>query len=199
VAALVVVLAGVGFLLVRDDGGRSTLTASGSPASSRPPVASTVTSTVRGPATSAVTAALTAPTVAPSTSPPSTSPGPPTTPAPVGPGPTVPPIAVDRDPPTISFGADVASLYTSGCPYSATGVSADVTDQSAVTWVALVVRGPDGGEVTVPMSAEGGGHWRATMGEFAFAGQAGFRVEAFDSEGNQARSADQVLDVFQCE
>jgi hypothetical protein len=198
-AAVVAVLAGGGFLLLRDDGGRSTVTASGSPASTRPPVASTVTATARGPAPSTSVAALTAPTVPPSTTPTSANPGQPTTTAPAGPGPTPPPIAVDREPPAISFGADVASAYTSGCPYSVVGVSAGVSDQSAVTWVALRVREPEGGEVTVPMEPDGGGHWRATMGEFAFPGQAVFWVEAFDSEGNQARSGDQVLDVFACQ
>ena len=98
---------------------------------------------------------------------------------------------LDRDPPAISFGADAASAYVYGCPYSRTGVSADVTDQSPVTWVALFVRRPDGVEESVNMSSDGG-RWRATMGDFDTPGQAVFWVEAVDSEGNRARAGDQV-------
>jgi len=107
-------------------------------------------------------------------------------------------VAVDREPPAIAFGPDAASAYTAGCPYSLTGVSADVFDESAVTWVALFVRSPDGVEESIAMSPEGE-RWRATMGEFVTAGQAVFWVEATDSEGNRSRAADQVLDVFSCD
>ena len=105
---------------------------------------------------------------------------------------------VDRDPPLVNFGADVASAYTAGCPYSRPGVSADVTDASAVTSVVLFVRGPDGGEEAIFMFPDGP-VWRANLGEFANPGLAVFWVEAVDSEGNRARTSDQVLEVFPCE
>jgi hypothetical protein len=108
------------------------------------------------------------------------------------------PPAADRDPPAISFGADAASAYVNGCPYSRTGVSADVSDRSQVVWVALFVRRPDGVDESVNMSPDGG-RWRATMGDFDTAGQAVFWVEAIDSEGNRAQAPSQVLDVYLCE
>ena len=195
-AAAVVVLAGGAFLVLRHDSGPATLTAAGSASSSAP---TTVPTTLGGPATSGVTAALTAPTstgvTSPSTSAAPAAPGP-TAPDPV-PTVPVPPVVVDREPPAISFGADVASAYIAGCPYSVVGVWADVADQSPVTWVALFVRSPAGVEDTVVMAPDGRG-WRATMGEFANPGQAVFWVEAVDSEGNRGRGADQALDVFQC-
>ena len=119
-----------------------------------------------------------------------------TTPAPAPPPPPAPP-AADRDPPGIAFGADAASAYVYGCPYSRTGVSADVSDQSEVVWVALFVRRPDGVDESLNMSFDGG-RWRATMGDFDTPGQACFWVEAIDSEGNRAQAPSQVLDVFLC-
>ncbi|MEA2827793.1 MAG: hypothetical protein QOG43_2232 [Actinomycetota bacterium] len=195
--AAVLVLAVAGVLLVSHDwDGGSTVSASVAPTTRAP--ASTLVApptTVRPPVTTAAT-----PTTAATATTGPAAPGPPagsvdtTTPAPAPP----PPPAADRDPPEISFGADAASAYVYGCPYSRTGVSADVSDRSQVVWVALFVRRPDGVEESVNMSPDGG-RWRATMGDFDTPGQAVFWVEAIDSEGNRAVAPSQVLDVLLCE
>jgi hypothetical protein len=111
---------------------------------------------------------------------------------------TPPPPPPDRDGPGVSFGADVASAYVYGCPYSSTSVTADVADPSGVAGVALYVVGPDGVEESVQMSPGGGG-WHATMGNFGTPGQALFWVEAVDSLGNRTRAADQSFAVYACE
>jgi len=189
-AAVAAIVAAAGaFVLLRDDDGRSTVTASGSSASSVP----TVATTVRAPAT---TAATVAPAVSTTVGPASTLPPTPSSTFVATQVPLAPP--VDRDPPAISFGADVGSSYTDGCPYSRTGVSANVADQSPVTSVVLFVRGPDGAEEAMLMSPDGGA-WRGSIGEFAYPGQAVFWVEAVDAEGNRARTADQFLQVLPCE
>ncbi len=197
-AGLVLAVAGGGYLLLRDEGGGSTLTAAGSSISTVPKVSSTVA----GPAVSATTVALTAPSVpttqaVPAPTSTAAAPDPDLTPTAPAPAPTVAPVAADRDPPSISFIADAASAYTYGCPYSVTGVTADISDRSSVPWVVLFVRSPDGIESAVSMYPDGG-RWRATMGDFGVPGQAVFWVEAADSEGNRSRAADQVLDVFAC-
>ncbi len=199
--AVIAVLA-AGFLILRDDGGtRSNVAASDPSAGSLPtiPVAIGGSATTAPAPTTGVTVAVTPTTTVPAT----TVPGQATT------IPTIPPIPVlpavdpgpqavaDRNPPAIAVGADAASAYVAGCPYSVTGVSADIADQSPLTWVVLFVRRPDGVEDSFSMSFDGG-RWRATVGNFAFAGQAVFWVEAVDSEGNRGRSDDQVLDVFAC-
>ena len=192
VGIAVAVLAVAGILLITHDwGGDSTVSASGRSTSTRPT------------ATTAVPPPTTAPgAVVPTTSPlPSTSlpvtTAPPATSPQAQPQPQPPPPGPDRDPPGISFGADAASAYVYGCPYSRTGVSADVSDQSQVTWVALFVRRPDGVEESVNMSSDGG-RWRATMGDFDTPGPAYFWVEAIDAAGNRAVANYQVLDVIPC-
>jgi len=210
VAVAVVVLASAGgFLLLRDGGGGSTVTATGSPTTT--PLAAPTTA---GPPTSAPTAAtapLTSTTVSPTTNPGQANPGQANpgqanpgqgSPGPAGPdltglGVVTQPVTGDQEPPDIFFGADASFAYVFGCPYSATGVTAEVTDQSAVPFVTLSVRRPDGPEEVVAMSFDGA-RWRATMGNFGSAGQAVFWVEAVDSEGNRSRSGDQVLDVLTC-
>jgi|GEM_PF-4178737 len=187
--ALAVLAVAGGLLVTHDWGGDSTVSASGTSTST----SAASTSTAVAPATTvqSVTSApvaVTAPPVPSSTTPP---------PVPVTPAPGPPPATPDRDPPAIAFAAGVASGYVYGCPYSRTDVVADVSDRSPITWVALFVRRPDGGEESVAMSFDGS-RWLASMGDFATAGQAVYWVEAVDSEGNHARAGDQTFDVFDC-
>lgn len=198
VGIAVAVLAASGiFLVTHDWGGDSTVSASGRSTSTRPTATTAVPPpTSAGPPTTAPVVVVPTTSPLPSTSLPATTAPPATSPAPQ-PQPQPQPPAPDRDPPGISFGADAASAYVYGCPYSRTGVSADVSDQSQVSWVALFVRRPDGVEESVNMSPEGG-RWRATMGDFDTPGTAYFWVEAIDAVGNRAVANYQVLDVFPC-
>ncbi len=197
VAVAVVVLAVAGTLLVTHDwGGGSTVSASGPTTTSRPPPQSTTApppSTTAAPPTTAVTAVTATTEPPPSTTVAVASPPP--TPVPPPPGPA--PVAADRDPPGISFGADAASAYVAGCPFSRTGVTADVSDRSDVVWVALFVRRPDGVEESVNMVPDGT-RWRASMGDFDATGSAYFWVEAADALGNRSVAPFQVLEVFPC-
>jgi DNA-directed RNA polymerase specialized sigma24 family protein len=207
VAAALAVVGGGAFLLLRDDGGsRSTVTAAGSRTSpattARPATGVTARTTPTSPSsptssTASSSPAASSPTV---TTPPVAASLVPAVQAPLD-VPIPPPVVADREPPAIAFAADAGSAYTYGCPYSVTGVSADVSDASPVTWVTLFVLGPDGVEQSSVMVPDGsvGGRWRATMGDFGTAGQAVFWVEAIDSEGNQSRTGSQVLDVFACQ
>jgi DNA-directed RNA polymerase specialized sigma24 family protein len=199
-AAAVVVLAVAGVLLVTHDwDGASTVSASLTP-TTRAPESTVVAppTTVRAPVTTAVTptTAVTA-TTGPAAPGPTAVPVPTTTPTPAPAPPPAPSPEADRDPPAIAFVADAATAYVYGCPYSRTGVSADVSDQSEVVWVALFVRRPDGVDESLNMSFDGG-RWRGTMGDFDTPGQAVFWVEAIDSEGNRAQAPSQILDVFLC-
>jgi DNA-directed RNA polymerase specialized sigma24 family protein len=196
VGVAVVVLAASGvFLVTHDWGGDSTVSASGRSTSTRPTATTAVPPpTTAGPPTTAPVAVVPTTSPLPSTSLPPTTTGPPaTSPQPAPP----PPPGPDRDPPGISFGADAASAYVYGCPYSRTGVSADVSDRSQVVWVALFVRRPDGVEESVNMDPDGG-RWRATMGDFDTPGTAYFWVEAIDAEGNRAVANYQELPVYAC-
>ena len=193
VAVVALIGAGAAFLLTRDDDG-STVSASGGQ------VTTAVPTTLRPAVTAAVTAPTTAkPAVVTTVADPSTTAAPATTTPPATtPVATVPPVAADVDPPVVAFRSEAISAYTAGCPYSVTEVTAEVTDESPVTGVAMMVRDPDGVESSVEMSPDGG-RWRAPLGEFASVGQAVFWVEAVDAEGNRGRGDDQVLDVFSCE
>src|SRR5207253_6084090 len=138
-------------LLTRDKDDGSTVSASGSaPTTVRtlPPTTVTATATTVAPPTSSPAATV-----------PPTSKGPAATTAPVvtaapAPSPTAPPVTADVDPPGISFGADAASAYVYGCPYSRTTVTAEISDRSEITWVALFVRRPDGVEESVNMAPD---------------------------------------------
>ena len=197
VGVAVAVLAASGIFLVTRDGGDSTVSASGRSTSTRPTATTAVPPpTSAGPPTTAPVVVVPTTSPLPSTSLPVTTTSPATAPAPQ-PQPQPQPPAPDRDPPGISFVADAASAYVYGCPYSRTGVSADVSDQSQVTWVALFVRRPDGVEESVNMSFDGG-RWRASMGDFDTPGTAYFWVEAIDAVGNRAVANYQELPVYAC-
>ncbi len=194
VGLTVLILAVAGGLLVSHDwDGDSTVTASGASTTtvSRPSPSTTVAPVTTQPFATVPATVATATTVD-GIGPTTTVPAGPGTPA-QGPPPVVP----DREGPAIAFGAAAASAYVYGCPYSRTAVSADVSDRSGVSWVALFVRRPDGVEESVNMSYDGS-RWQATMGDFDAPGQAVFWVEAIDGEGNRGRAGDQVLDVVPC-
>ncbi len=195
VAAAVLVLAVAGvFLVTRDWGGGSTVSASGGSTSTRPPVTTTLPTATTAVAATTPTTPTTAVTATTSPLPSTTveAVSPPPTPAP---GPV--PVDPDRDPPGISFGADAASAYVYPCPYSRTEVTADVSDRSPVVSVALLVRRPDGVDESMDMLFDGA-RWRASFGDFDTAGQAYFWVEAIDAEGNRSQAPYQVLDVVPC-
>ena len=193
VAVLVLAVAGV-LLVTHDWDGDATVSASVQSTSTRPTATTAVAPpTTRGPVTTTAVPVAAVPTTSPL---PSTSL--PVTTTPAAPQPTAAPGPTpDRDPPSISFGADVGSAYVAGCPYSRTTVTADVSDRSPVTWVALFVRRPDGVEESVNMTPDGG-RWQASMGDFDTPGTAYFWVEAFDAEGNRAQANYQSFEVYAC-
>ncbi|MEA2685522.1 MAG: hypothetical protein QOE93_717 [Actinomycetota bacterium] len=199
VAAMILGVGAVGVLLnLRDDDGggdRAAINAVGRTVPLPPTSLTSLPGVATVPVSTTTPAATTsAPPTTAATSPTTVGAPPVITVAPT----TPPPPPPDRDGPGVSFGADVASAYVYGCPYSSTSVTADVADPSGVAGVALYVVGPDGVEESVQMSPGGGG-WHATMGNFGTPGQALFWVEAVDSLGNRTRAADQSFAVYACE
>jgi len=94
---------------------------------------------------------------------------------------------INRGPVVASASAGVARLSVRGCGISTTTVRADVTDDSGVSAVELVVSSPDGTTRTAMTRA--GSVWTGNLGPFSKPGMANWQVIATDTLGASTSSA----------